>query len=113
MKAGRSAPRDGVNLILMAVLFTGVAVSLLPPSARAQGSAGPKAVLVLYWYNKDYPANIVFDQSFQARLKSAPGVHTSSPAAPQSVFTTSVPSLEGPGSTWTKSPCTGSMFTLH
>jgi PAS domain S-box-containing protein len=28
-------------------------------------------VLVLYWYNKDYPGNVAFDQYFQAILKSA------------------------------------------
>lgn len=27
---------------------------------------------MLYWYNKDYPGNMVFDPSFQAVLKSAP-----------------------------------------
>src|SRR5678815_3580017 len=38
---------------------------------RAQSTKEPKRVLVLYWYNKDYPGNIAFDQYFQAILKSA------------------------------------------
>ena len=27
---------------------------------------------MLYWYNKDFPANVRFDRSFQAALQSAP-----------------------------------------
>ena len=40
--------------------------------ARAQQSESPKRVLVLYWYDKDYPGHITFDRSFQATLGSAP-----------------------------------------
>ncbi len=41
-------------------------------TARAQQSIEPNRVLVLYWYGKDFPANVRFDQSFQAALGSAP-----------------------------------------
>ena len=37
----------------------------------AQQLATPKHVLVLYWDEKDYPANIEFERSFQAALRSA------------------------------------------
>jgi signal transduction histidine kinase len=36
----------------------------------AKSSNVPKRVLVLYWYNKDYLGNILFDQAFQAALQS-------------------------------------------
>src|SRR5262245_43842829 len=40
--------------------------------ARAQQTESPKRVLVLYWYDKDYPGHIIFDRSFQAALQAAP-----------------------------------------
>ncbi len=49
-----------------------VAFLLWPSDGRAQQSAAPKRVLVLYWYNKDFPGNVRFDQGFQAGLQSAP-----------------------------------------
>ena len=51
-------------------------MALLPSTARAQQAATPKRILVLYWYNKDWPANAVFGQSFQAILQTAPAGHT-------------------------------------
>jgi len=45
-----------------------------PSGALAQQSAAPKRVLVLHWYDRDYPVNGSFDQAFQAALKPfAPG----------------------------------------
>lgn len=49
-----------------------VLICLFPLIAHAQASAGPKRVLVLYWYNKDYGWNVNFDRNFQAVLQSAP-----------------------------------------
>lgn len=46
-------------------------VFLVPASARAQQSPTPKRVVVLYWYNKDFPGNVLFDESFNAVLQSA------------------------------------------
>ena len=46
-------------------------VLLVPSVAQAQQSAAPKRVVVLYWYNKDFPGNVLFDQSFKAVLQSA------------------------------------------
>ncbi|HKO97566.1 MAG TPA: ABC transporter substrate binding protein [Pyrinomonadaceae bacterium] len=37
---------------------------------QAQPTGEPKRVMVLYWYNKDYPGNVVFDRTFQSTLKS-------------------------------------------
>jgi signal transduction histidine kinase len=39
--------------------------------AQAQQSGVPKRILVLYWYNKDFPGNVLFEQGFQAVLQSA------------------------------------------
>src|ERR1044071_3014617 len=72
MKAVRGAPRIGLNLIIAAVLFAGVVVLLLPSVAQTQQEASIKGILVLYWYNKDFPGNFVFDQGFQSVLQSEP-----------------------------------------
>ena len=37
---------------------------------QAQSSLAGKRVLVLYWYNKDYPGNVAFDETFQSTLKA-------------------------------------------
>src|SRR4030095_13266620 len=58
--------RKGTILVLLAC-----SVLSLRAVAHAQSTAEPKQVLVLYWYNKDYPGNVAFDQYFQATLKSA------------------------------------------
>ncbi len=54
------------------ILLFWVALLSSPLEARAQQSTAPKRVLVLYWYDKGFPGHIVWDQSFQATLKSAP-----------------------------------------
>lgn len=59
-------------------LWSSVALlALLSVSAvtLAQPSVAPKRVLVLYWYNKDFPGNVLFDQSFQRVLKSNPAAN--------------------------------------
>jgi PAS domain S-box-containing protein len=38
----------------------------------ARRPSEPKRALVLYWYNKDHPWNVRFDQGFQAALQSVP-----------------------------------------
>jgi PAS domain S-box-containing protein len=53
-----------VVLLLSTVLF-------FHAVGKAQPSVAPKRVLVLYWYNKDYPGNVAFDQSIQTTLRSA------------------------------------------
>jgi len=51
-------------LIIWALLF-------LPAGTRAQHAPTPKRVLVLYWYDKDYPGHVKWDESFRAALKPA------------------------------------------
>ncbi len=46
-------------------------VSLSPSDGRAQQSARPKRVLMLYWDERDHPANVDFERDFQAALRSA------------------------------------------
>src|SRR5262245_9387584 len=64
--------KNSATFIRTAALFAWVVILLLPSVAPAQQSIEPKRVLVLYWYGKDFPANVRFDQSFQAALRSAP-----------------------------------------
>jgi signal transduction histidine kinase len=47
-----------------------LALLLLPSWAQAE-SIKPKRVLVLYWYNKDYPGNVLFEQAFINVLEGA------------------------------------------
>src|SRR5262245_7849837 len=71
MKPGKNSARLRLRIIRTAALLFWIVVLMAPLVARAQQSAAPKRVLVLYWYGKDFPANIRFDQSFQAALQSA------------------------------------------
>jgi PAS domain S-box-containing protein len=72
MKPARNSAGVRLNLIRTAALLIWGAVMMAPSVARAQPSASSKGVLVLYWYNKDFPWNVKFDQSFKAALQSAP-----------------------------------------
>src|SRR5215471_454368 len=72
MKPGKNSARLRLRIIRTAALLFWVVVLMAPSVARAQQSAAPKRVLVLYWYGKDFPANVRFDQSVQAALQSAP-----------------------------------------
>lgn len=44
-----------------------------PQAALAQQTAAPKRVMVLYWYGKDFPGHVRWEQSFQAALQTSPG----------------------------------------
>jgi PAS domain S-box-containing protein len=69
MKSGKSLA--GFESMFIRSVASLVWVALLFPSAARAQFAGPKRVLVLYWYNKDYPWNINFDRTFQGALGSA------------------------------------------
>src|SRR5262245_54920579 len=73
MRPRKNSAKLRLKIIRTAALLVWVVVLMAPSVARAQQSAAPKRVLVLYWYGKDFPANVRFDQSFQAALPSAPG----------------------------------------
>src|SRR5262245_59628993 len=72
MRPPKNSAKVRLKSIRTAVLLVWVVMSLAPLVARAQQTATPKRVLVLYWYGKDFPANVRFDRSFQAALQSAP-----------------------------------------
>ena len=59
------------KVIRFTALLACVTVISSPPVASAQQPAVHKRVLVLYWYNKDYPWNVKFDHAFQTVLRSA------------------------------------------
>ena len=67
----KALARVKLNRVGTAALFVGILVLLFPARARSQQAQVPKRILVLYWYNKDFRGNVVFDQSFQAVLQSA------------------------------------------
>src|SRR5215208_7996713 len=67
----RDSSRVRLSLIGMAVLFVGLVNCPMTPLARGEQSASPKRILALYWSGKDYPGNVMFDQSFRAALKSS------------------------------------------
>ncbi|HST12156.1 MAG TPA: PAS domain-containing protein, partial [Terriglobales bacterium] len=60
------------SLIGSMVCFIGLVVLLSSQAAPVKAPPTPKRILVLYWYNKDFPSNAGFDRSFQAVLQSAP-----------------------------------------
>jgi signal transduction histidine kinase/CheY-like chemotaxis protein len=63
--------RAKLKLIVAALL----GIVFLPSPSCGQGlrSASSKSILVLYWYNKDYPGNAIFDRHIPADLRS--GTH--------------------------------------
>lgn len=68
----RDSVRVGRNRIRTAAIFLGVVMVVLPSAAHAQRAASAKRILVLYWYNKDWPGNVAFGQGFQTVLQTVP-----------------------------------------
>jgi len=54
------------------VWFVGLLIFLFPSISRGQQPTAPKQILVLYWYNRDWPGNVIFDKNFQQVLDSEP-----------------------------------------
>ena len=50
----------------------GLAIFFFPASLHAQSNDRTYRVLVLYWDNKDFPGNVMFDESFKAALRQSP-----------------------------------------
>ncbi|MGH9849987.1 MAG: ABC transporter substrate binding protein [Blastocatellia bacterium] len=71
-------PRRDLAKLLRLKLAGGTALlvclilTLAPLVARAAETPSPKSVLVLYWYGKDFPSNVVFDRNFQKVLQAVP-----------------------------------------
>lgn len=53
-------------------MFVGLAFALLSPIVSAQENPRPKRILALYWYGKDFPSSVVFDQGLQTAFRSTP-----------------------------------------
>jgi PAS domain S-box-containing protein len=68
MRASTPAVTAASRLMLFAVIVAAIVSG--SPGGRAQETNGLKRVVVVYWYDKDYPWNVMFDQSFQAALRS-------------------------------------------
>jgi signal transduction histidine kinase len=62
-----------LTIIRIALLLAWGAFLLSPSQTSAQQAGATKRVLVLYWYDRDYPGHIKWDQSFQAELQATPG----------------------------------------
>src|SRR5262252_1780253 len=54
----------------LAALF--VAVSTTVPAAPTTAAAGPKRIVALYWYGRDFLANVDFERGMQEALQQAP-----------------------------------------
>src|SRR6266850_4190386 len=65
MRARKKNIRKALWLLLLGF-------SWLPSLAPAQ-TAAPKRVLVLYWYDKDYPGHVRWDQNFRSALQTSTG----------------------------------------
>jgi signal transduction histidine kinase len=67
----RSMRRSWVGSIACCVMGLWCVLGLMPTIAHAQNLARPKRVLVLYWYNMDFPPNVIFQNAFRPVLESA------------------------------------------
>src|SRR5437899_2046235 len=56
---------------LVRALLAWAALMASSSPGPAQQPAAPTRVLVVLWYDRDYPANVKFEQQFQAALRSA------------------------------------------
>jgi PAS domain S-box-containing protein len=59
--------------VLLHLACTALVCLAAPAVLSSQPAAEAKRVVVLYWYNKDYPVNVIFDQSFRDALRSKGG----------------------------------------
>ena len=61
-----------MKLLGTTLLFIGIVICLLPSVARTQQAAAPKRILLLNWGAKDFPGNVMFDQSFLEVIQASP-----------------------------------------
>src|SRR5436190_2035013 len=59
-----------IRIIKLMVLLS-LALVLCSASVPAQQSEDIKRVVILYWYDKDYPGHVMWDQSFQGAIKAS------------------------------------------
>jgi signal transduction histidine kinase len=72
MKSATTASGVKTRLIPASALLVGLVIPLFASAVLAQQPSTPKRVLVLDWYDKDYPWNLKFDQAFHIALQNAP-----------------------------------------
>src|SRR5436190_380260 len=72
MTSERNSTRVRSSPLGTSALFLAVVLLMLPSIASAQQAATPKRILVLYWYDRSYAGNIVFEQNFRESMRSAP-----------------------------------------
>src|SRR5215831_1240628 len=66
---GTSKRTSHAKFLALALILS--AAAFVCASIAAQPAATPKRVLVLYWDNKDFPGNVMFDASFKHVIESA------------------------------------------
>ena len=66
----RRSPPKASCLTFKSSLLRMLVLVLLTPLASAEDSPRRKGILALYWYGRDFPSNIVFDQSLRAAFRS-------------------------------------------
>jgi signal transduction histidine kinase len=71
MRRGSTKPRRRLAPVI-ALLLCLLSAAPLAAAAGAESDSRPRGLLVLYWYGRDFPVNVIFDQSVQAALRSAP-----------------------------------------
>jgi PAS domain S-box-containing protein len=64
--------RAAYSFRLLALLGLLAIPACFAVTTAAQTTSSPKGILVLYYYGKDYPANVEFEQGVLAALKSMP-----------------------------------------
>ena len=69
MRSSRSSANK--RLKRAASLLAWLVLALLSSTASAQENPPPKRILALYWYGKDFPSSVVFDQGLQTPFRSS------------------------------------------
>jgi PAS domain S-box-containing protein len=72
MPVERSTTTSKFKLSFTSFVFILITGLLLASPARTQQSASPKRVLVLYWQTRLVPSNVLFEQKFEAVMRSSP-----------------------------------------
>src|SRR5262245_53682040 len=72
MTVGKSTTTSKFKLSFTSFIFLSIVMLVAPSPARAQQATSPKRILVLYWQSKLNPSNVLFEQSFEPVIRSAP-----------------------------------------
>jgi PAS domain S-box-containing protein len=72
MKVGISTTTSKFKRSFTSVILLFIVILVVPSPERAQQALSPKRILVLYWQSKLIPSNVLFEQSFEPVVRSAP-----------------------------------------